>query len=277
MNKILVKHQVSETVSLLQDCLGKNLIGVYLYGSILHGGLQKYSDIDILAVCSKKLSQDYKKRIAHSLLKISGIYLRDSKRCLEVTIINISDINPWQYPPFCEFQYGEWLRDAFESNQQTVYQSQRMADLAMIIAQAKLKSKTLFGVHADKVLLDIPHLDLMRSMVDQIPSLIDGLIDDTRNCLLTLSRIWCSISTNKIGSKTQASDWAMHQLPPELKPILKNANLIYLGKSEDHWSDKISQVNDCARYMVNEIEKIFSSINTHTTDQKIELINDTEL
>ncbi len=43
-------QQINECLDLVTKILGDNLLGVYLYGSALVGGLQKYSDIDLFVV-----------------------------------------------------------------------------------------------------------------------------------------------------------------------------------------------------------------------------------
>lgn len=48
-NKI-IQQQIDDVLALLQNVLGENLLGVYLYGSILMWGLQKYSDIDLFVI-----------------------------------------------------------------------------------------------------------------------------------------------------------------------------------------------------------------------------------
>ncbi len=45
-----IKQQLDECLDLLTKILGADLLGVYLYGSALVGGLQKYSDIDLFVV-----------------------------------------------------------------------------------------------------------------------------------------------------------------------------------------------------------------------------------
>ncbi len=42
--------QINQIISLLGSIFSENLIGVYLYGSSVLGGLQRYSDIALLAV-----------------------------------------------------------------------------------------------------------------------------------------------------------------------------------------------------------------------------------
>ena len=45
-----MQQQLKDSLELLKMILGPDLLGVYLYGSSLVGGLQKYSDIDVFVV-----------------------------------------------------------------------------------------------------------------------------------------------------------------------------------------------------------------------------------
>src|SRR3569623_3358352 len=45
-----IGRQIQHTVALLEKTLGTDLLGVYLYGSSVTGGLQRYSDVDLLAL-----------------------------------------------------------------------------------------------------------------------------------------------------------------------------------------------------------------------------------
>jgi len=40
--------------------------------------------------------------------------MKSSKLPLEMTLVEKTGINPWQYPPRFDFQYGDWLRKSFE-------------------------------------------------------------------------------------------------------------------------------------------------------------------
>jgi predicted nucleotidyltransferase len=44
-----VQIQINQCLNLLEKLFEENLFGVYLYGSAVVGGLQKYSDLDIFA------------------------------------------------------------------------------------------------------------------------------------------------------------------------------------------------------------------------------------
>ncbi len=42
-------------------------------------------------------------------------------------------INPWQYPPHFDFQYGEYLRDSFEKGIIEPWENYEMPDLAVLV------------------------------------------------------------------------------------------------------------------------------------------------
>ncbi len=135
-----IKKQLSECLDLLTKILGTDLLGVYLYGSFLVGGLQKYSDIDLLVVTNRATTLDEKIELVTHLLQISGIYMKDTKPPIEMTLVDRSAINPWHYPPHFDFQYGEWLRQSFEMGSFEPWPNREMSDLAIIITQVLLKS-----------------------------------------------------------------------------------------------------------------------------------------
>ena len=47
--------QVNRVVALIRHVLGSDATGVYLHGSAIRGGLRPHSDLDILAVCKRRL------------------------------------------------------------------------------------------------------------------------------------------------------------------------------------------------------------------------------
>ena len=77
-------------------------------------GLRPDSDIDILIITKQELSNSIRADLTKQLLKISGSVGCIEKRPLEVTIINQSDIVPLQFPPKCQYMYGEWLRERWK-------------------------------------------------------------------------------------------------------------------------------------------------------------------
>lgn len=79
---------MSAVTALLQKILQKQLIGVYLYGSAVLGGLKHESDFDILVVIKEYLSEAHRLTLTKRLLELSGEIGDKNNRPLEVTIVS---------------------------------------------------------------------------------------------------------------------------------------------------------------------------------------------
>jgi len=101
-----MQQQLKGRIELLRTILESDLLGVYLYGSSLVGGLQKYSDIDLFAVTNRATTSEEKAKLIAKLLQISGIYMKSSKLPIEITLVEKRMVNPWQYPP--PFRFPIW-------------------------------------------------------------------------------------------------------------------------------------------------------------------------
>lgn len=256
-----IQKQLEESLHVLKEILGSDLLGVYLFGSSLVGGLQKYSDIDLFVVTNRATTSEEKTRLVTKLLQISGIYMKGSKFPIEMTLVEKAAIHPWQYPPLFDFQYGEWLRESFEKGIIEPSQTHEMPDLALIVTQVLLKSQTLWGQEPKKLLSPVPYPDFMKAMIHDMDRLALELKNDTRNVLLTFARIWSTLETNEIRPKPAAADWVIHRLPEKYQPVMKRAKSICIGEENEHWDDIDVLIKPCADFMTDKIHSRTSSIN----------------
>ncbi|QRN04335.1 DUF4111 domain-containing protein [Legionella sp. MW5194] len=256
-----VKQQLNECLEVLTKILGADLLGVYLYGSYLVGGLQKYSDIDLFVVTNRTTTSKEKMELTNHLLQISGIYMKSTKPPLEVTIVERVAINPWHYPPLFDFQYGEWLRSSFEMGNFEPWSDRTMPDLALIITQILLKSHTLMGERPEQLLAPVPYSDFIKAMLHDLERLSEELEQDTRNVLLTYARIWSTLETNEIRSKPIAADWVIERLPKMYQPVMDRAKYICIGLEDEHWDDISELVKPCADFILSRIIDQKLSIN----------------
>ncbi len=260
-NSLVIKQQLSECLDLLTEVLSTDLLGVYLYGSFLVGGLQKYSDIDLLVITNRATTTAEKIELITHLLQISGIYMKDTKPPIEMTIVDRSAINPWHYPPLFDFQYGDWLRQSFEMEILKPLPNCEMPDLALIITQVLLKSHTLLGSKPEELLAPVPYSDFIKAMLDDLDRLSADLEHDTRNVLLTLARIWSTLETSEIRSKPDAANWVTNRLPKIYQPVMNRAKSIASGLEDEYWGDINAFVKPCADFMLSRINYYKLSIN----------------
>ena len=155
LDKTNAPKQISQTVSIVETLLGNQILGIYLYGSAVSDGLQPNSDIDILIITNDEMSDSLRIKLTEQIKNISGVIGDRQKRPLEITVINQKDIVPWQFPPKCEYMYGEWLRTEIEAGK--IPQPCYDADIAILLWQARANSMVLRGKIAKELIPFIPN------------------------------------------------------------------------------------------------------------------------
>jgi hypothetical protein len=179
--------------------------------------------------------------------------MKSKKLPIEMTIVEKSEINPWHYPPKFDFQYGDWLRKQFESGNIEPWPTKEMPDLALLITQVLLASKTLVGASPNQLLCKVPYKDFIIATTDALQNLISDLDNDTRNVLLTFARIWSTVATDTIRSKMAAADWTINVLPEKYRPVMERAKAICKNEEKEYWDDIRELIKPCADFIVTQI------------------------
>jgi len=228
------REQVGEVVDLARSVFGEAAIAVYLFGSAVRGRLRPSSDLDLLLALDGATTRKDRRRLIDGLLARSRSAEAPDRRHLELSAVVLADIRPWRYPPALELQYGDWWRSPFMAGEEPW--TSPNPDLAVILTSVRDDGLALVGPPADELLDPVPRADLARACRDVIPELLPGLEDDdTRNSLLTLARIWFTLSTGRIESKDVAAAWALERLPTGAGEALSLARAAYAGEAVDHW------------------------------------------
>ncbi|MEV0324550.1 aminoglycoside adenylyltransferase family protein [Streptomyces sp. NPDC050658] len=247
--------QTDDVVRLLRDTLGVDLAGAYLYGSAVLGGLRPYSDIDVFAVVERPLTRGQRRRLVDGLLDLSAWPPRGTTvRPVELTVVVRGAISPWSYPPVCEFQYGEWLRESCERGD--VPSPVASPDLAPLVTMVLLAGRALAGPPPGELLDAVPRADLSRAMVAGVPDLLAELDSDTRNVVLTLARIWMTLATGVVTSKDGAADWALTRLPEEHRAVLARARAVYLTGEDERRGGLLPLPGPWAAYVTKAIGEL---------------------
>ena len=247
------RAQVEAVLRVMRDVLDERVVGAWLHGSAVLGGLRPGSDIDVLAVVSRRTTAAERTALIRRLLPLSGRQAAlGPARSVELTIVVQGDVRPWHYPPGLEFQYGDWWRAEFERGDHAPWTSPN-PDLAVVLATVLRCSLPLIGPPPAELLDPVPPADLDRAMVDGIPGLLADLEPDAANVVLTLARIWTTVATGEIRPKDAAAEWVLERLPVEHRAVLERARDVYLGAAEDRWDDLRSALASHARHVVRAI------------------------
>lgn len=244
-----------EVVAIVREVIGGALVGAYLHGSAVLGGLRPTSDVDVLAVIERPTTFAERRRLVDRLMDVSGRGARRGPgRPVELTMLLLADVRPWPDPPLVDFVYGEWRRDEYERG--FVPEPGPMLDLGPEITITLAGNRTLFGPPPAELFDPVPPAAIRRSIVAGLPTLLEDLDTDTRNVLLTFARIWQTVVTAEIRSKDEAAAWALAHLPAEVKPPLEAARTMYLdGWDRDDWGDDLPAARATAAFLVDEIRR----------------------
>jgi streptomycin 3"-adenylyltransferase len=251
--------QLERVVTLLTELLGEQLVGAYLYGSAVVGGLKPASDLDVLAVTAARTSPAQRRALIAGLRPLSSrAERRATWRPVELTVAALPDLAPPRYPPRVDFQSGEWLRQEFDAGEPRPWRSPN-PDLLIVLSHVRRASTALIGPPARELLPEIPTTDLARAMTEEIGSLLDDLQTDTANVLLTLARIWHTLTTQDFAPKDAAADWALAQMGEPLA-ALETARNEYVGEASvglrggDTPSEGQAEAEAAARFLIGRIE-----------------------
>ena len=248
-------QQTERVADLLRATLGDQLLGVYLYGSAVLGGLKPASDLDLFVITSRRTTAAQRRQLIDGLRPLSA---RDARpagwRPVELSIVARPDVVPWRYPPLMDFISGEWLRAKFDAGDATPVRWTN-PDLAVLITQVRLTGRPIVGGLPTDLLPEVPPTDLARAMTDEIGSLLADLETDTANVLLTLARIWTTLETRQIVPKDVAADWALERLKPGEWPALQCARETYRAGTYDSWDVPIDAATVTAAALLRSIER----------------------
>ncbi|AEE45218.1 aminoglycoside adenylyltransferase family protein [Cellulomonas fimi] len=228
-----VPCEATDVGGLLRRVVGDDLVGVWLHGSAVAGGLRPDSDVDVLAVVARPLDDARRAALVAGLLEVSGRYPRRdaAARPVELAVVVRDDVLPWRYPPVCDLLYGEWLREGCEAGD--LPRRGVDADLAVLLTVVRAHGVPVVGPGAVTVLDRVPGADLRRAVLDGVGALLDDLRGDERNVLLTLARVVVTVRTGWIVPKDEAAATVADDLPADSAAVLRRARAAYLGIAAD--------------------------------------------
>jgi streptomycin 3"-adenylyltransferase len=240
----------------VRGILGGDVIGVYLHGSAVLGGLRPGSDIDCLAVTHRSTTDDEKRCLIDELTRISRRG-DPTVRSIELEVVVQTDVRPWRYPPRSDFKYGDWLGAEFDRGE-LLPMGHDDPDLSLLVTAVLRADRPIAGPPPAEVLDPVPRADVRRAVVDHLPLLYGWLDGDEANVTLTFARIWMTLETDRIVPKDVAADWVLERLPREHRPALEKARVIYLeGLGDSAWGDLLPRVRPHVDYVYEAIRRTF--------------------
>lgn len=250
-----VKIVLNELVENLQVYFGKELIGVYLHGSLAMGGFNKISsDIDILIITQNKLSLENKKDLSQIILKLLE---KAPANGFELSVVALEYLKNFVYPTPYEFHFGTDHLQQFKEGKLDFTDGKTDPDLAAHFVITKERGICLFGQPIDEIFPDVPRKDYLDSVTkdaewsyERISEGADiGKLDVPVYGVLNFCRVIALITKGLITSKLEGGNWALKNLPKKYHPIINEA---LKEKEQSETAEKVeaSLLKDFAEYAI---------------------------
>lgn len=224
-----VRQQVQALVAGLESVVAANVLGVYLHGSLALGGFNPArSDVDVLVVTHDRLGDSLQGRLTELLLDLSR------HPCpIELSVVRLEHVRPWQFPPQFDYHYSEMWRhklSAARTWSAIPEAPRRDPDLAAHVTIARAAGVTLFGTPAPELLPAVPATDFLTAIWDHDGKTARARITaDPVYYILTLCRILAYVTDGRLLTKAGAGQWALTILPPALRATVALALEVHRG------------------------------------------------
>jgi streptomycin 3"-adenylyltransferase len=251
-----IRGQVSRLVSVLRSRLERDLVGVYLHGSLAMGCFNPIlSDVDLLAVTRRDLIVDTQKNIVEELLKLSN-----SPTPFEISILRPADLVPWRYPTPYQLHYSEAGRAQIVSDladglwRHWNDAPKQDSDLAAHITILRAYGVCLWGDPIDEAFPEVPPADYRDSILKDLAWVRERMDRYPVSAVLNYCRVLAYVREGKVFSKDEGARWAIDKLPNPFLQVVRSAMSVYSGMYPDMYVTP-EQVKVFVDRMSAEIEK----------------------
>lgn len=217
--------QLAAFMQAMRASLQRNLVGIYLHGSLALGCFNPArSDLDLLVISEGPITVPTKRDLAQQLLRISN-----RPRPIEMSVLHRAQLSPWRYPTPFDFHYSESWRDRLEQDLQTgAWQYwgatlQEDPDLAAHITVTRVRGVRLVGEATWHVFPPVPPDDYRAALLYDVYDALDALERDPVYAILNTCRTLAFLREGSILSKAEGGEWALQHLPEPLRSIIRTA------------------------------------------------------
>lgn len=202
----------------LQELLGANLQGAYVYGSLAFGCYNPArSDVDVLVLTRRRMATETHRPLSTALRRLSAATR------IEISFVSRADLEPWRHP--CPFDYHF-------SHSSEVHDGEEV-DLASEITNARARGVALHGPPPDEALPPVPDEDYLDCLVRDTRWARERLDKVPVYTVLNGCRALAFARTRTVMSKAEGGEWGLRELPPEFSALIEQALAAYRSEPRD--------------------------------------------
>jgi predicted nucleotidyltransferase len=247
-----IQTYVNNITTVFVDEMKDNLVGVYLHGSLAMGCFNTdTSDVDMLVICSTKMTNDTKKIIIKRLLTLT----QGNRNQLEMSIVLERYVkDDFVYPTPFELHYfhPKYITDEnYICGGEGFYDP----DLAGHMVITYHRGVTLSGEKIKNIFKPIDRQFYIKSIFNDIEDALNSIIDNPVYFTLNLCRVMYFLKEGKVSSKKEGGEWGIRNLPVEYRMIVEQCLSVYNGLAKDIYISNYVIVH-FATWMVSECKQL---------------------
>lgn len=225
-----IQEKLEEFKQITLDTISTNVVGIYVHGSVaMHSFNPASSDIDILVILSKPLTEEKKKNYASKMIAFSND-LHVGKG-LEMSVILEKNVKNFVYPTAYEFHFGYDKLEQYKAGFIDGGQNDPDPDLAAHFVITKARGVCLYGEPIANLFPDIPKEYYLKSITQDAEwsfgNLSQGPNEGTGRippyAVLNYCRVLAFIDEGLITSKREGGEWGLKNLSIQYHPLIQAA------------------------------------------------------
>ncbi|MCL2771821.1 MAG: DUF4111 domain-containing protein [Oscillospiraceae bacterium] len=230
---------ISEKYNKLLD---KNLVGIYVHGSIAFGCFNwDKSDIDFIVVINEPIPQQTKLQLLQVLKDLGE---QAPRRGFEMSIVLEKYCKAFVYPTPCELHFQSCWNEWYLKKQLSLYDDDRTDEgLAADFTVIKSVGIVICGVQIENVFGVVPHEAYLDSICKDVvgSSTKEDIAFDPVYIILNSCRVYAYIKDGLVLSKEQGGKWGLANLPEKYHNLI-SAMLNNYVKGSAFSNDETQQI-----------------------------------
>jgi hypothetical protein len=221
-----IKEKVNAMLAFFRQCMGGDLTGFYLHGSLAQKCFYLLtSDIDFIVVAEKKLTTLQKKDIITYLQSIDI-----GAAPPEMSVVTRESLQNLVFPSPFELHYSNSTRDVYTSDKISWEELRFDTDLAAHYMAIRERGICLFGKPIKEVFSEIPQEMFIASVVQDLHWLQQEINHlPFRQIILNACRALAYVKEGVYLSKKEGGEWALKNLPGLYTTLIEKALAAYSG------------------------------------------------
>lgn len=228
-------------VQITRACLGENLVGVYLHGSLAMGCFHpQKSDVDLLVVVKDTVADTSK--LAY-LAQLVALNEQAPPKGIEMSVVRAEDVKPFAYPTPYEFHFSPAHLSLARENPQAYVERLHGTDkdLAAHCTILHRYGVALYGPAVEEVFAPVPRADYLDSIWTDVENAEADIAENPLYVTLNLCRVLAYAQEGLVLSKRAGGEWGTQKLPEPYRGMAQEALSCYGGAAQMRVENQAAQ------------------------------------